>query len=505
MDRELDLKKVLSSAGLVFVGTVFGSVVILFERILLGRVLTAEAYGEFSIALDLTMLAITLSLAGFQQGIPRFMARYDSPADIRGTWITGLVVTLPIAGSICILLIVFDETLVSLLFEDARSVRLLSLFILTIPFVVLFSLGVSAIRGFENTRYKILAEDIGYPGIRLFILAVLLALGMDVLAAGYSYLLAAVLTTVLTISFLRRFISLVGPFTLHVKEMTLFSGPLVVSTVVSTLLARTDTLMLGYFRPSAEVGIYNTAYPLAGALVLLLGTFGYLYLPVASRLDNKDDLDGVRTLYTMTSKWTYVLTFPIFVLFVVFPGEIISLTFGDEYAAGGIALATLSVGFFINAAVGRNRETLAAFGYTKFILVTNVAAFIVNVIANIVLIPPYGFVGAAVASATSYVALNVLIYGFLSWKFDVKPFTRTALRAVVSLPLVLFPFGFLFRTLVPINALTIVAFTIVVTALTIGIVIASQSLETYDLIFVEFLEEIIQRRIPIIRRLIPDQ
>ncbi|WP_121742922.1 oligosaccharide flippase family protein [Natronorubrum halophilum] len=504
MDREHDLGKVLSSAGLMFVGTVFGSVAVLFERVLLGRVLSANAYGEFSIAVDLMMLAVTLALAGYQQGIPRFMARYDSPADIRGTWVTGLVVTLPIAGGICVLLLVFDETIVSLLFEDARSLSLLLLFVLTIPFVVTFSLGVSAIRGFEKTRYKIVAEDIGYPSLRLLVLALLLAAGMDVIATGYSYLIAAVLTTVVTFALLRRFMPLFGSFTLHVREITAFSTPLVVSTVVSTLLARTDTLMLGYFRSSTEVGIYNSAYPLAGALVLLLGTFGYLYLPVASRLDNKDDLDGVKTLYTMTSKWTYVLTFPIFVLFVVFPGEIISLTFGDEYSTGGVALAILSIGFFINAAVGRNRETLSAFGYTKFILITNVAAFIVNVVGNLVLIPLYGFIGAAIASAASYIALNILIYAFLSRNFDVRPFTETSIRAVVALPLVLLPFGFLFRSVVPTTALTICAFAIVVTVLTLGIVIASRSLETYDLVFVEFLEEIIQRRIPGIRQLIPD-
>jgi O-antigen/teichoic acid export membrane protein len=378
------------------------------------------------------------------------------------------------------------------------------LFVVSIPLYVSFRIGIGAIRGRENTRYKIIAQNIGYPGLRLVFVTSLLMLNVGLVATGLGYLTALVVATILTYLLLNRILPLWGEFRLHGREMVVFSAPLIVSTIMSTLLTHTDTLMLGYFRPSSEVGIYSAAYPVARGLTLVLGAFGYMYLPVASRLDSKEG-ESVERVYEVTTKWMYLLVFPLFVTLLVYPEPIITMIFGREYVTGGAALGILAIGFFTTAAVGRNRETLSALGATKFILVSNLIAFGFNFLLNLALIPRYGFMGAAAASASSIVILNLVVYLFLKIRFGITPFNGRSMRAFVALPVVLVPLGFVIRGFVPDSPAAVVVFGITFTVLTVVIASVVGSLEPEDVIVVQFVEDRANVRIPFVRWYIPDE
>lgn len=496
-----DLSKLLSSAVLVFVGAFFSSLAGLFERVIIGRLLSPSAYGEFSIALAVFTLGATLGAAGFTQGVPRYMARFDDMRDIRGAWLTGMLISGGLSILIAVILVAGSPILTPRLFELDGALFLLIIFVVAIPARVVLKIGVGAIRGRENTVYKVLTQNICYPVLRISLISGLLLADIGLIGTGIGYLVALVASIVLTYYFLSRLFPLVGEFRLQGREMTVFSAPLIVSTIMAVLLTRTDTLMLGYFRPSAEVGIYNAAYPLAGALTVVLGAFGYMYLPVTSRLDS-DGEGSVERVYELTTKWIYILVFPLFVLLLIYSNEIITMVFGAQYGVGGIALAILAVGFFTNAAVGRNRETLSALGATKFILVSNVVAFVINFITNLLLIPRYGFVGAAVASAGSFIALNFVVYLFLRTQFKITPFNQRSTKTFVALPIVLLPVGFVVRETLNSSLLIIISFGIISAIMTIGIVLLVGGVEEEDVVLVEFIESYANIRIPYIRQFI---
>jgi O-antigen/teichoic acid export membrane protein len=502
--NESDVSKLLESTALVIVGVVLSSSGKLLERVVIGRLLSPEAYGEFNVALAVFTLGTTLGAAGFTQGVPRYMARFDELRDVRGAWLTGLTITTVVSLFITVTLLFGTDFVVPRFFTSEGATPLYLLFVLSIPLYVSFQVGGSAIRGLENTRYRILTADICYPGFRLLIVGVLLLSGLGVIATGIGYLLTLVITTVLTHVLLNRLFPLLGEFRLHGREMAAFSAPLVLSAIMSTLMARTDTLMLGYFTSAFEVGIYNAAYPLAGVLTIVLGTVGYMYLPVASRMEG-DEESSIESVYEITTKWVYLLAFPVFVVLLVYPSEIVSLVFGREYASGGLVLRILAIGFFTNAAVGRNRETLMALGETKFVLVSNTVAFAFNFLLNLALIPSLGFVGAAIASASSFAILNVVVYAFLRVRFGITPFTRRSARAFLTLPVVLVPLGIAIGELVPGSLPVLIVFTAAFAALTVTIAVIIGSLEAEDLVVVEFIEDRANVRIPVVRRYIPDQ
>jgi O-antigen/teichoic acid export membrane protein len=271
---------------------------------------------------------------------------------------------------------------------------------------------------------------------------------------------------------------------------------------MSMLVIQTDTIMLGFFRTSFETGQYGAAYTLASGLLVVLSAFGFIMLPMASRLDADGKREEIDLIYNTTTKWVYILTFPGFLAFVIFPADILQIIFNADYTPAAAVLPILALGFFSSAMVGRNRETLSALGETKFILVSNTTAFFVNFFLNLYMIPQFGFVGAGITSAISLVVLNGIVVIVLKWKFDIAPNSSANMRTFVALPLILLPLGYALKAFLgfSLSVVTLLPFLIAIGVFGIGVVVAAGALEEQDLIVIEFLEDRLGRRIPFVRR-----
>lgn len=499
-----DLPKLVSSTVLVFAGMLFGSFSKLFERILIGNWVTVEAYGEVSIGLALMNFAVSFAVLGFHQGVPRYIPRFEDARDMRGIWLSGLVIGCTLAVLTALLLWVNVDFIVANVFENADSSRLLALFLLCIPFIVGLKVTVSAIRGFENTLYRTYSQDLLYNGLRILVLLGLLMGGFGVFAAGYAYLASAVVAFFAAHLFLSRLMPLVGGVRTHARELVTFSTPLVVSTVITILLMETDTLMLGYFTNSTEVGLYGAAFPLAQGIPVVVGAFGYLYFPLASRLDESDDRTQIDTIYKLTTKWGFILMFPLFLTFVAFPDDLLTIVFRPEFARADLALAILATGFFVRGAFGRNGDTLSALGHPRYVLLANAVAYALNFALNLVLIPRFGFVGAAVTSALASLALNVVMNGVLRIKFGITPVSSWMVRTYLVLLGVLVPASIALSEVVTLSILTLPVFLLAVAFISIVLVALAGGFQPEDRIPLELIESALGVQIPLIRRFIPE-
>ena len=498
-----ELSALLSSAALVFAGTVVSVVARLGERIVLGRTLDTGVYGDVTIALAIVSMGSTLAGVGLTQGVPRYMSRFEDPADVRGVLVTGFVVALSVALTVAAALVLNVGWLAGALFETPGASVFLLPFVLTIPFQVGMRISIGGIRGLENTVYKTLVGDLFFPFARVALLVMLLSAGVGVAAAGYAYLVAAATAFLIGLALLNRLLSLVGQFRTRIRELVAFSAPLIVATVLNVLLTRTDTVMIGYFDSSVATGLYGYAYPLATGLLLVVASFGFLYLPLASRFDANDRHQELDAVYTITTKWAFIATFPAFLTFVVFPGDVLAIFFAERARPAALALVVLAGGFFTNAAFGRNRETLSALGRTKLIMTGNGLAYGLNVCLNFLLIPPYSYLGAAVASAISYVSLNLFIYVILRYRFDITPFSRWTRRTFVVLSLTLFPPAYLVSQWYTLTAATLPVVLVGAALASVGVIVATGCLQPEDEIVVTAVEDAVGFELTALRRFLP--
>jgi O-antigen/teichoic acid export membrane protein len=229
-----------------------------------------------------------------------------------------------------------------------------------------------------------------------------------------------------------------------------------------------------------------------------------MYLPLATRLDTDNKRDEVDAVYKLTTKWIFVLTFPMFLTLAFFSDDVLSVIFGAEYAVAGLTLTILTVGYFTHAAAGRSKETFSVLGFTKYVLLVNAVSFGLNFVLNLVLIPDLARVGAAVGSATAYILGNAITLLILHRNFGISPFSRWSVRTFVALPVVLLPVSYAVSRSVEGTFPVLALFGVTAAAATVVVVTVAGGLQPEDRIPLEYIENLLGIRVPYIRRFIPD-
>jgi O-antigen/teichoic acid export membrane protein len=224
-----------------------------------------------------------------------------------------------------------------------------------------------------------------------------------------------------------------------------------------------------------------------------------LYLPMASRLDSNNQNEELKNIYQIITKWIFILTFPVFSMIIFYPETVMTTLFKPAYAGASTTLSILTLGFFTNAAMGRNRETLAALGNTKQVMTINVSGLIANVVLNIVLIPRLSYNGAAVASAVSFILINSAAFILLKREYDITPLSEWSVRTFIALPLILLPLGYLVTNFTPDSVTAMFIYLIANSLLTVGAVLVFDCIQPEDVVIIESIEEKIGMEIPYVK------
>jgi O-antigen/teichoic acid export membrane protein len=190
-------------------------------------------------------------------------------------------------------------------------------------------------------------------------------------------------------------------------SFTAFQG---VSAVIQILLLWLDVLLVGAIRSSHEAGVYNAAsrYLSAGSLVLTSVVF--VIGPLMSGLMARDQHERARVVYQTATAWLVAASFPIYILLAVFAPTFMAL-FGREFASGAVPLTIISSAMLLNMSTGAVKAVLLMGGRSRMVLADNVAALVANVVLNLLLIPRFGILGAAIAWSVS-IGLNNVIPAF---------------------------------------------------------------------------------------------
>ncbi len=176
---------------------------------------------------------------------------------------------------------------------------------------------------------------------------------------------------------------------------------------LTLLMNWTDTIMLGYFRSSAEVGVYSAAARTGNLVSYSLTGFNALFVPTMAGLFFAGEMLKLHQLYRVVTRWTLIIGSPVCFAFILFPDNTLKL-FGNGFEEGKYALIFLCLGQLVNLGTGSVGYLLTMTGKEKAALQTQGIAVVLNVILNFILIPRWGINGAAVATSLSIAGLNLL-------------------------------------------------------------------------------------------------
>lgn len=405
-------------SSLLLLGRVIAMVVNFLVQVLIVRYLSTAAYGAFAYALSLVTLGETLVTLGIDRAVGRFLPIYHE----RGEWaklfgtialVAGTILSL---GLVLIVLVVgLASTLGRTLVHDDLAVSLILILVLLAPLQAADTMFANVLAVFASPRAIFVRRFVLAPVLRLAVVGLLVLGRFDAtfLAAGYVVtgaigvaLYSFLLVRVMTEQGILRHLDPRG-LQLPTREILIYTVPLVTTDLVYVLMNTTDAVLLGAFHGVDEVGAWRVVQPLAGLNQLVLSSFTLLFVPAASRLFARGANDEMRDLYWQTAIWMAVSTFPIFIVTFALAEPVTVLLYEPRYASSAIFLTLLALGRYVDVVLGFNGLTLRVFGNMRAIVAVNLFAAAVNLGLNLLLIPRFGALGAAVGTASTLILYNV--------------------------------------------------------------------------------------------------
>lgn len=195
------------------------------------------------------------------------------------------------------------------------------------------------------------------------------------------------------------------------KTILKYSLPLLVAGFAGMINETLDRVMLKHLvpeelNPMAQLGIYGANYKLAVLMTLFIQMFRYAAEPFF--FQNKNE-SNARQLYAKATKYFIIFGLMIF-LGVMFYIDIIKYFISPNYHEGLkvvpiLLIANLFLGIFFNFSIWYKLNDMTKYGAWLAIF-----GAVITIVLNLVLVPIYGYMGAAWATLVCYFLMTLLSF-----------------------------------------------------------------------------------------------
>jgi O-antigen/teichoic acid export membrane protein len=428
----------------------------LIASIIITRVWGYGNFGIVSLLFTIISVSAILSSLGLRQGATRNIALSRGKKEFHkiASYIsTSVILVLTTSLIITFLLFIFSEQISLGIFNEPGLIIPLRISSFGLPFLILVDIIASIYLGFDDARAVVYYRNIVMTAFFTLFVLIILLFNLGFISVFYAYVISMAITLVLLVIrtkkdiYIPRFFKRKHLKTPEAKQLLIFSLPLLGTAMLHFVISGTDTLMLGVFQTSSEVGLYNISHSLAALVSFPLGALVTIYLPILSGLYAKKKFTEIKRIFAIITKWVCSITLPLFIFVFLFPETTLYHLFGviDNTMAIG-ALRILSLAFIINNFVGPCGATLVAMGYSNFIMFSTMATAIINFGLNLVMIPLFSIVGASLASSISIISINIIKVAKLYKVSGAQPISKnlakpTLISIFLVIPALLFMQG----------------------------------------------------------------
>lgn len=412
------MKEVVQGAGIALVLKVCAAGFSFGFSVLLARLFGAEGAGIYFLALTITTIGATVGRFGLENTLLRFIAAHAAKGEwgaVRGVYRKGMGLALVISLSISLLLFsVAPLMAVHLFHKPALAVPLRWMTLAISPFAMLFLHG-EALKGLKHIRDSQLVQGVGLPALTCLGL-ICVGSRFGVKGATWVYLTSSVLVAVCGAFFWRRYTPQLRNVVPAFETRRLFDScvPLFWVQIMSMMINWAAMFSLGIWASKAEIGIFGVALRTAMLTSFILTSVNSIAAPKFSALFNQGDIAGLASTARKSSALMTVFAAPILLLFLIAPNLVMGL-FGHDFNKGGPLLAILAIGQFLNVATGSVGYLLIMSGNERLMRNNTIVIGFITVLLNLVLVPFWGDIGAAIATAASMAMLNLGAL-YLVWK-----------------------------------------------------------------------------------------
>ncbi|KKH95132.1 polysaccharide biosynthesis protein [Methanosarcina sp. 1.H.T.1A.1] len=194
----------------------------------------------------------------------------------------------------------------------------------------------------------------------------------------------------------------------HIKSLSVFSFWLFLTSSGMLVFSQADTVIIGYFLETADVGIYRVA--LQFTMVATFSTYALrnTLWPRVSRWGKTAEIELVEESLSRAISYSLMLAIPVFVGGVLLGDRLLYLFYGADFAQGYQTLIILFAVQVVNVFQYFFTMYLDALDHPKESFKVTAVGVIANIFLNVLLIPIMGVSGAAIATLAT-MTLNALL------------------------------------------------------------------------------------------------
>ncbi|MGL4252819.1 MAG: flippase [Fusobacteriaceae bacterium] len=356
------------------------------------RVLTAENYGKYSFALSVTSYFITLANLGVQSYGLRELARVKSSIEEFKREFSG------------IFMITMFSSVLSFFFYLAAVYLTPSL---QGEKELLLVMGLTVILAFMNLDYLFMALEnhkrrtmrlIVTRGVSLIFLLIFVRKPQDYIIFAIVMIIPEVLVKIADMYSIRSYLNFKiekSEFRKHVKPLLIIFFYILSQTAYLNL----DSTMLGILKGNQSVGFYSVSIKMVKIVLPIIASLGVVLSPrIIENIKHGRESEVYRDM-EMNLNFIFFMTLPAALLMFVLADNLIIMLSGNGYMASIAPMRIMiPVIIFISISSFASSQVLIPTNNEKKVLKVALIGLGINLILNLILIPKYSILGAAVAT-----------------------------------------------------------------------------------------------------------
>ncbi|MCQ8894653.1 MAG: oligosaccharide flippase family protein [Methanolinea sp.] len=183
----------------------------------------------------------------------------------------------------------------------------------------------------------------------------------------------------------------------HVKALVPYAAWGFSSSLAVVIASAADTILVGYFLDTTEVGYYRAPLQLAALSLFVATSLSASLFPRMSRWYIQAEIDSIRHALRRALSYSLVIAVPMVIGGLLLADRLLYFLYGSPFVVAAPAFSLL-----LAAQVGAvfftlDAMALGASGYPRQVFSVNALASLVLVGGELVLIPLHGITGAAIA------------------------------------------------------------------------------------------------------------
>ena len=416
--KHLD-KSIAKGAGVNFIGIMAKSLHPVF-LILITRLYGPAIVGIYIFTVTILEIIIRLSTAGYKDGIIMYISRYaGSKNDKENIYIVmanSVIISMSVAFLFLLLIYLCEPLLVFLKVKQEEMIKAIKILAIALPFMVLPDLIISATKSLMIMKYETIINGFLKPFMLLILASIIYLLNNELSGLLIAYILTNVILTIFACFIFVKYFSIKKLFyaIFHFKfflPLTSFAIPQSMNMTFNHFISGIDIIMLGFFGIKSEfIAFYAVGAQLVRNIRQVKLGFSGIFSPLIARLYKENQISELEQNFYKISRWATIISIPIIFTIIIFRQEFL-LIFHSTYTYNSYFMIILVLNPFLSCAFGLAGNIIVMTGHSKWNLLNSFIVAGLNIVLNLILIPIYGYLGAAVATiiAGSVITIAQLI------------------------------------------------------------------------------------------------